>query len=175
MPRHFHLVNHLTIDQVRAQERASTTSTATRRWQLVRLVMCGQTVRDASALVGYHERYAHMLLHAYNDVGPSALAQRPRNVTERRRPQRLLDEAQMKQLALALGGPAPDGGLWTGPKVARWIASVTGREKVCPQRGWVYLKRLGFVLRRPRPRHAKADAERQEAFKKSPSRRWQSG
>ncbi len=69
-------------------------------------------------------------------------------------------------LSEVLGGPAPDGGLWTGPKVAAWIEEKTG-TKTHPQRGWVYLKRLGFSLRRPRPRHAKADPEEQETFKKT--------
>ena len=34
---------------------------------------------------------------------------------------------------------------------------------------WVYLKRLGFSLQRPLRRHAKADMEAQEAFKKGGS------
>ena len=45
-------------------------------------------------------------------------------------------------------GPAPDGGDWTGPKVARWIAEKTGSAHVWPQRGWDYLKRLGVDWRR---------------------------
>ena len=50
--------------------------------------------------------------------------------------------------------------------MACWIAGVTGRTKVAPQRGWDYLQKLGFSLRRPRPRHAKADDAAQAAFKK---------
>src|SRR3982750_1539261 len=34
--------------------------------------------------------------------------------------------------------PPADGGLWTGPKVATWMAARLGR-KVWPQRGWGYL------------------------------------
>lgn len=78
----------------------------------------------------------------------------------------LLDEAQRRELAEALEGPAPDGGLWTGPKVAEWIEQRTG-EGTHPQRGWVYLKRLGYSLKSPRPRHHKADQEEQETFKKT--------
>ncbi len=55
--------------------------------------------------------------------------------------------------------------MWSGPKVAAWIAAKTGHE-IHPQRGWDYLKQLGFTLKRPRPRHAKADAEAQAVFKK---------
>lgn len=78
----------------------------------------------------------------------------------------MLDEAQRWELAEALEGPAPDGGLWTGPKVAEWIEQRTG-EGTHPQRGWVYLKRLGYSLKRPRPRHHEADQEEQESFKKT--------
>jgi Winged helix-turn helix len=38
--------------------------------------------------------------------------------------------------------------------------------QVHPQRGWEYLKRLGYSKRILRPPHAKADAMTQEAFKK---------
>ncbi|MDE5115210.1 MAG: helix-turn-helix domain-containing protein, partial [Trichodesmium sp. St15_bin1_1] len=40
--------------------------------------------------------------------------------------------------------PAPDGGAWSGPKVADWIAKKTGRDHVWPQRGWDYLKKFGI-------------------------------
>jgi hypothetical protein len=32
--------------------------------------------------------------------------------------------------------PPDDGGLWSGPKVAAWMAEFLGREKVHAQRGW---------------------------------------
>jgi len=41
----------------------------------------------------------------------------------------------------------------------------TGRT-IHPQRGWEYLKRLGFSLQVPRPRHHKADPVQQELFKR---------
>ncbi len=48
----------------------------------------------------------------------------------------------------------------------QWILARTGRN-VHPQRGWEYLTRLGYSKRILRPRHAKADAAAQEAFKKN--------
>src|SRR5918911_725375 len=74
------------------------------------------------------------------------------------------DEAALRA---ALAEPPPDGGLWTGPKVAAWMAARLGRE-VWPQRGWDYLRRLGHSPQVPRPRHAKAASpEEQAAYKKS--------
>lgn len=83
----------------------------------------------------------------------------------------LLSREQQLELRQALQGEAPDGGLWNSRKVAQWIENNTGKKKIYVQRGWEYLKKLGFSLKRPRPRHEKASAEQQEAFKKSLLRR----
>src|SRR3954449_5679641 len=40
----------------------------------------------------------------------------------------------------------PDGGLWTGPKVARWMARELGLAAVLPQRGWEALKASGWSV-----------------------------
>jgi hypothetical protein len=69
------------------------------------------------------------------------------------------------ELDQALAGPAPDGGLSTGPKVARWMSDKLGRS-VRAVRGWELLQQLGYCSYVPRPRHAKADPEAQERFKK---------
>ena len=79
----------------------------------------------------------------------------------------LLTAAQLEQLKARLALPPTDGGLWNGPKVARVIAELTGMEKVWPQRGWDYLKRLEQSLQVPRPRHRQGDSEAQAAFKKT--------
>jgi transposase len=75
----------------------------------------------------------------------------------------LLNEDERRELAEALEGLAPDGGSGAG-KAALWIERKTGK-KTYPQRGWAYLKRLGYSLKSPRPRHHKADPDAQEAFK----------
>src|SRR5947209_8665723 len=77
-------------------------------------------------------------------------------------------------LRAALAEPPAGGGLWTGPKVATWMAARLGRE-VWPQRGWDYLEKLGHSAQRPRPRHAEAASpEEQAAHKKSRPPRWTS-
>ena len=79
----------------------------------------------------------------------------------------LLSAAQQEELDQVLQSPPADGGLWSGPKVAQWIAQTTGRAQVHPQRGWDYLKKLNYSGQRPRPRHANANEEAQIAFKKT--------
>jgi transposase len=80
----------------------------------------------------------------------------------------ILNETQQQDLYEALLKAHPQEGLWNSRLVAEWIYAKTGRA-VHPQRGWAYLKRLGFSLKRPRPRHRQADASEQAEFKKSSS------
>src|SRR3954471_20295222 len=122
---------------------------------------------EVAATVSYAPRWVERLLARYNAHGPQALGDlRRRNGTSPSilRPDLLEKKARLRE-------PPPDGGLWTGPKVARWMASELGLAAVLPQRGWEALKAIGWSVQKPRPRHpASATPEEREAFKKSWSR-----
>ena len=137
-----------------------------RRWQLLALVADGKMVKAAAQLVGLYPNYARRVVQRYNREGPAGVRDRRLEQPPPVRPP-LLSAEQQQELAEAVQGPAPGGGLWTGPAVARWIAEKTGREQVRPQRGHDYLRRLGMSPQRPRPRHTDADPAAQEAFKKT--------
>src|SRR3954454_5338504 len=100
-----------------------------------------------------------------NAHGPQALGDlRRRNGTS----PSILRPDLLDKLKARLREPPPDGGLWTGPKVARWMARELGLAAVLPQRGWEALKAIGWAGQKPRPRHpASATPEEREAFKKS--------
>ena len=51
--------------------------------------------------------------------------------------------------------------------LARWVEEHTGKTRA-QVTAWTYLRRLGFTLQRPRPRHTqRATGEARAAFKKS--------
>jgi transposase len=93
----------------------------------------------------------------------------PEGVKDHRRLARphgqLLTAAHREELRAALRGPAPQHDRWNGRTVAAWMAQRLGRP-ICRQLGWVYLRRLGARLRRPRPRHIHADPQAQADFKR---------
>jgi transposase len=122
----------------------------------------GVTGVRAAGVSGYSPKWVGRLVRRYNAGGPEAVADKRH---QNRGAAPLLSVEQRAQLTEALEGPAPDGGLWTGPKVAGWMSEQLGRA-VRPQRGWEYLRRCGFTPHRPRPRHAQADAAAQAAFPK---------
>ena len=67
--------------------------------------------------------------------------------------------------------PPDDGGLWTGPKVARWLAKFHGLKSVHDQRGWDALVAIEYSIQKPRPRHPKAAGEEERAELKKTARR----
>jgi len=42
--------------------------------------------------------------------------------------------------------PPDDGGLWTGPKIARWLAKFHGVQGIHDQRGWDALIAIGYSI-----------------------------
>ena len=141
--------------------------------QIVWLVSQGRSEREVAAVTGYGQRWIAEIVRRYNAEGADGLGdQRARNTGAR--PLLVLGQEDEAALRDALVEPPTDGGLWTGPKVAAWMARRLGR-KVWPQRGWDYLKRLEHSLQVPRPKHAKAaSAEEQEAFKRGSRAKWTS-
>src|SRR5918997_1300337 len=78
----------------------------------------------------------------------------------------------LASLTERLKRPPEDGGLWSGPKVAAWMARHLGLAQVHPQRGWEALKRLEWPVQAPRPRPPRAATPAQRgALEKSWTRR----
>lgn len=158
------LAPHLTTAQLAARYKATRDAATARRWQLIGLISRGATRDEAAQSVGVSARWASTLIARYNAAGAAGLVD-GRHANPGATP--LLDAAQQQVLAAALAQPPPDGGLWTGRKVAAWIATHTGAQ-TNPKRGIVYLRRLGRTPQVPRPCHvAAATAEEQAAFRKA--------
>jgi transposase len=169
----FAVAAHLSADELAARYRGARDPVERTRWQMIWLLSCGRSLKEVAAVTGFSSRWIREVVKHYNAAGAPALAdQRHRNTGA----VPLLDAAGRQALDDALQKPPPDGGLWTGRKVAQWIAEHLGRSPgaIPPKRGWVYLRRLDYTPRVPRPRHAKAaDPAAQAAFQKRSTRRLQ--
>ena len=150
---------------LRLASRGESPSGARSHWQSIWLLAQGLPTERVAAVTGYTVNWVRSIAQRYNQAGPAGLGdQRHRNSGR----VGLLSTAQRAAFTTALTAPPPDGGVWTGPKAAAWMAATLGHP-VHLQRGWELLRRLGWTSKVPRPRHAKADPEAQAAFKK-PSR-----
>jgi transposase len=166
MVKKVHLHPYLTNSQLKSRYLDSSDRVESRRWHLLWLVSQQWTIQQASQAVGMNYDYAKDIVKAYNQQGEKAIANRRRQRTALPS-HALLNREQLEELRSSLKQAPEDKGIWTGPKVADWIAKKTGREKVWPQRGWDYLKKCNYSPQRPRPHHAKADQVAQQEFKKN--------
>jgi transposase len=165
MARRIELKDHLTTEELRRRYRACQKAQEKARWRALHLISTGLVAAAAARRVGRSSSWITKLVARYNRAGAEAVR---RQTGERKHgPRPRVDAALAKQLDRALRSPAPDGGLWTGPKVATWIAERTG-QPVHQTTGWRALQRLGFSLQTPRPQNKRrASAEEQAEFKKS--------
>ncbi len=109
-----------------------------RRWQVLVLLAAGSPMAEIVALTGYRPRSIRQIAQRYCELGADSLVDR-RVFAPGVAP--LLSPQEQIELCQALQNVPPGGGEWTGPKVARWIATKTGKP-VHRQRGWEYLRRL---------------------------------
>ena len=132
------------------------------QWQILWLLSSGMATAEVARVSGYSVNWVREIARRYREEGPTGIGDR-RHGNPGAAP--LLTGAQQEQLRLALAGPAPHGDLWTCRQVAAWISQALGRP-VRVQRGWEWMRRLGFTPQQPRPRETRADPQAQEAFKK---------
>lgn len=148
------VVRHLTANQARARYRACRHPVERTRWHALWLLLRSDQARtpaQVAEVVGLSVITVRGVLHRWNDRGPGGVADGRRGNGAKPR----LTDAQRGELFAALKGRPPDGGLWTGPKVARFVRDRWG-VRVCPQTGWQWLRALGFTLQVPRPTHPRA-------------------
>lgn len=152
---------HLSVDELEQRYRRADDPIARSQWQMVWLLASGLPTGQVARVTGYSVRWVQEIARRYR-AGPQAIGDR-RHGNPGASP--LLDAAQQEQLRQALAGPAPDDGIWSCRSVAAWMSQTLGRP-VSAQRGWEWMRRLGFTPQRPRPRETRADPVAQEAFKK---------
>lgn len=163
MPRQTKLENHLSVSQLEQRYRQAQAPVTRSHFHILWLLAQGRMARAVAQITGYSPAWVGQIACRYNLGGPDALGDRRQHNPGGRW---LLSEAQKAQLEQALTQPPADGGLWNSRKVADWMAQATG-QAVHPQRGWDYLRLLGYSPQVPRPRHLKTDPDAQEAFKKN--------
>ena len=164
MSRRIELRPHLSTRELYERYRACRQPNEKARWRALYLISRGTLASEAARRVGRTSGWVTQLTQRYNEGGAEAVPDR-RGGVKPGPPPRV--EAVASELDAALRRPAPDGGLWTAPKVARWIEERTG-QPVHETTAWRAMRRLGFSLQVPRPRHARSASGRERArFKKS--------
>ena len=155
----------LTVAELEKRFRAAKDVVERCHCQAIWLLAKGHSTAEVAEIVALTPRWVNKLARRYEADGVDALGDRRRRNTGARP---LLSADELEALRERLKAPPDDGGVWTGPKVARWIAARLGLVHVHAPRGWEALKKIGWSIQVPRPRNPRAaPPEDQAAFKKS--------
>jgi transposase len=160
---------HLSVEELEDRFRSTKDVVERSHCQAIWLLAKGHTTSEVAEIVALSSRWVRKLSERYEREGVAAPGDRRRRNGGGRS---LLSASDFEALRERLRHPPDDGGLWSGPKVARWMASRLGLVHVHAPRGWEALKKLDWSLQEPRPRNPRsAGPEEAAALKKnSPTR-----
>ena len=155
------IASHLSKAELEARYETAADPVSKSHFHAVWLLSLNYGIEEVGSILSFSTRWVRLLLKRYNEQGPDSLGDRRH--TNGTAPAILTPEA-LFSLKERLKTPPEDGGLWTGPKVARWLAQFHDRKSVHKQRGWDALVAIGYSIQKPRPRHPEAasEAEREE-------------
>lgn len=162
MPSAIALKQQHSVDELRAQYRASTDAVERRRLQVLWFLAAGKSRSEVVKLTAYNRISVCEVVKRYNAEGFAGVRDR-RHENPGCPP--LLDAEERARLLKAMQA-GDEEGAWGALKIQAWVKEHLGKE-LYVQRAYELLDQLGFSLQSPRPQHAKADLEAQEDFKKT--------
>lgn len=161
--------NHHTLKQLLSLAKTEKNKRIAVRIHVVALAKQGLTCPEIVKMTGYCRRTIQRWIARYNQSSIKALADEPRSG----RPLKLPVEQYEQFCARVDAGPNSSDR--TATMYGRDIQQILEKEfGVVYTLDGIYklLHRLGYSCLKPRPRHKKADASVQEAFKKTSQRGW---
>ena len=153
---------HLTVDELEQRYRRAEDPVARSQWQILWLLAGGMPTAEVARVTGYSVSWVQEIARRYR-AGPAGHRRPPPRQPGRGR--RCWMRRSRRSCERRWPDPRRMVGIWTCRSVAAWMSQALGRP-VSEQRGWEWMRRLGFTPQRPRPRETRADPAAQEAFKK---------
>jgi transposase len=159
------IAGHLSSRELEAGYEAAANPTAKSHFHALWLLSCGYEVDEIAELLSFSARWVRQLIRRYNQGGPGQLGDlRAHNGTA----PRILTPEALAALKERIRTPPDDGGVWSAPKAAHFLARFHALTSVHDQRGWDALLAIGYSVQKPRPRHPQAAGEvERAALKKS--------
>jgi transposase len=161
------MASRLSCAELEARYESAADPVSKSHFHAVWLLSINYKTEEVAEILSFSPRWVQRLVKRYNEHGPDSLGDR--RLGNGTAPVILTPEA-LAALKERLKTPPDAGGLWTGPKVARWLAGFHGLKSVHNQRGWDALVAIGYSIQKPRPRHPEAASEEDRAALKKTAR-----
>lgn len=160
---------HLSASELEVRFKTAPDPVARGHFHALWLLSEGYENDEVAELLSFSTRWVQALLKRYNEGGPGRLGdQRANNGAE----PTILTPQALAALKERIKTAPDDGGVWSGPKVAHWLAGFHKLKSVHDQRGWDALIAIDYSIQKPRPQHPEAaTAKERAALKKTATRR----
>jgi Winged helix-turn helix len=163
------LLSHLSASELESRYKAAADPVSKSHFHAIWLLSLAYDIAEVARLLSFSARWVRKLIARYNEGGPECLGDR--RIHNGMKPLILTPDA-LCALKERLKTPPDDGGLWTGPKVARWLAQFHSLKSVHAQRGWDALIAIDYSIQHPRPRHVQAATQEDRAALDQPAFKW---
>ncbi len=161
--KYFEFKHHHSEEELLAFEKKEKNLKVKERIRTIRvMIFSGYQKKFICEMAGRGRTTILRWCHLYNDNGVLGL----RNTGNKGGRAAICEDIGKEILEDVLSKPPEDGGLWTGPKLTKWMSAYLGYP-VGKTQGWRTLRRLGYSIQVPKPANTQADKERQADFKKS--------
>lgn len=167
MNRRLEVTNRKALPEARQIATSSRDRADWQRAQAVVRFADGQSAMDIAGALGHRPDWVRRLVHRFNARGVIALGDGRARIAPRFKVAPALYPAIVE--AVTEQEP-PGGGLWTAPKLQRWLLERYHVDVSVPTARRIF-HRADLSRQIPRPRHEGASAEKQEGFKKGGSRK----
>ena len=164
MPKRLKLMEHLSLVELEQRYRHAKGPVERSQWQILWLLARGTPSEQVAQATGYSLNWIRQIAQRYNTAGATGVMDQ-RHHNPGATP--LLSDAQQEELRAVLQAASASEDRWTGPQVAAWIAAKVGHP-VHPQRGWDWLRRLGFSPKMARSQQPRTYADPQRSHNKLP-------
>jgi len=162
------IASHLSAAELETRYKTAADPVTKSHFHALWLLSMDYRTGEVAAILSFSPRWLQRLVKRYNEHGPDSLSDRRQ---DNGAAPAILTPGALSSLKERLKAPPGDGGVWTGPKVARWLAQFHGLKSVHDQRGWDALIAVEYSIQKPRPRHPKAAGEVERAELKKTARR----
>jgi transposase len=162
------IASHLSTAELEARYETAADPVTKSHFHAVWLLSLSYRTEEVAQILSFSTRWVRQLVKRYNERGPDRLGDRRLNNGAT---PAILTPKALSSLKERLKTPPDDGGLWTGPKAARWLAKFHSLQSVHDQRGWDALLAIEYSIQKPRPRHPEAAGEEHRAALKKTARR----
>jgi transposase len=164
--------NHLSATEIRQQMRSQKEVLRFKKWQIINAVLSNpdKLVADIAAILSIDTSEVYRTVECYNKHGKPWLD--APSAGGRREARCLLSLADEQALMSSIESEALSGKILIFKHIKLRVEESVGHT-VSEDYIWDLFKRHGWRKKRPRPRHPKAEVEKQEAYKKNSAKSWQ--